>query len=380
MSEVDGIAQERERPKLLVVDDEEPVRRALQRILERNGYDCTTAHDASSARVALEEERFDLVLSDVNMPGQSGLDLVKSIVVQYPGTATVMCTGLDDAALARTAIEIGAYGYIVKPFEPNEILIAVLNALRRRELELENRQHREHLEEMVRDRTSDLWNAISDLERAHKEIRVSREETIERLSVAAEFKDQETASHIRRMSLYCALLAERLGEDSARCEELRLASQMHDVGKIGVPDHILSKPGPLTNDEWRIMKQHSAIGYRILSNSSSELLNLAAGIALTHHERMDGKGYPQGLVEDDIPFEGRIAAVADVFDALTSNRVYRKAFQLGEALEIMREGKGDHFDPRILDCFFESMDRVLGIREVHPDRGPGDADTAITSA
>ena len=351
--------------RLLIVDDEEPVRRALARILSRKGYECISVEDATAAREALAGVPFDLVLSDMNMPGESGLDLVKSIVVDHPDTATVMCTGLDDAELARTAIEIGAYGYIVKPFEPNEILIAVMNALRRRELEIENRHHREHLEDMVKARTTELWTAISDLERAQKEIRVSREETIERLSIAAEFKDSETAAHIRRMSLYCSMLAERLGEDARRCEEIRLASQMHDVGKIGVPDGILSKPGPLDPEEWKVMKTHAAIGHRILSNSTSELLNQAAVIALTHHERMDGTGYPRGLVEDEIPFEGRIAAVADVFDALTTNRVYRKAFQLGEALEIMKEGRGDHFDPKILDCFFSSMDRVLGIREVH---------------
>lgn len=353
--------------KLLIVDDEEPVRRALERILSRNGYDCTSAQDVVSAREALRTDSFALVLSDVNMPGESGIDLVKTVVRDHPDTATVMCTGLDDAELARTAIEIGAYGYIVKPFEPNEILIAVMNALRRRELEIQNRHHQEHLEDMVKARTSELWNAISDLERTQKELRVSREETIQRLSIASEFKDLETATHIRRMSLYSSLLAERLGHDAGRCEEIRLASQMHDVGKIGIPDHILSKPGPLTAEEWKIMRQHTAIGHRILSNSSSELLNLAAVIALTHHERIDGTGYPRGLVEDEIPIEGKITAVADVFDALTSNRVYRKAFSLGEALEIMREGKGDHFDARILDSFFDSMDRVLGIKELHGD-------------
>ena len=368
-----------ESAKLLLVDDEEPVLRALERILGRKGYDCTLAEDVSSARQKLAEETFDLVLSDMNMPGESGLDLVKSIVAEHPDTATVMCTGLDDAELARNAIEIGAYGYIVKPFEANEILIAVMNALRRRDLEIENRHHQEHLEDMVKARTTELWSAISDLEQAQKEIRISREETIERLSIAAEFKDSETAAHIRRMSLYCAMLAERLGEDARRCEEIRLASAMHDVGKIGVPDHILSKPGPLDPEEWKIMKTHAAIGHRILSNSTSDLLNLAAVIALTHHERIDGTGYPRGLVEDEIPFEGRIAAVADVFDALTTNRVYRKAFPLGEALEIMKKGRGDHFDPKILDCFFDSMDRVLGIREVHQEAPPGAPEPTITS-
>ena len=356
--------------KLLVVDDEEPVRRALQRILERNGYECTVAEDVTEARNALATERFALVLSDVNMPGGSGLDLVKSIVGEYPDTATVMCTGLDDAELARTAIDIGAYGYIVKPFEPNEILIAVMNALRRRELEIENRNHREHLEDMVKARTSDLWTAISDLERAQKEIRVSREETIQRLSIAAEFKDSETAAHIRRMSLYCSMLAERLGEDASRCEELRLASQMHDVGKIGIPDNILSKPGSLTPDEWVIMKQHAEIGYRILHGSDSALVGVAATIAHTHHEKWDGSGYPGGLAGESIPLEGRIAAVADVFDALTSARPYKQAWTIDAAVGYMREGRGKHFDPELIDLFLESMDDVLEIKERFRDAEP----------
>lgn len=354
--------------RILVVDDEDAVRRTIGRILERSGYEAATAWDPQSALAQLERGHFALVLSDVNMPQGSGIDLVRTIVARYPDTATVMCTGLDDAAIAHTAIEIGAYGYIVKPFEPNEILIAIMNALRRRELEFENRNHREHLEDMVKARTTDLWTAISGLERTQKELRVSREETMQRLSIAAEFKDQETGAHVRRMSLYCALLTERLGRDASRCEELRLASQMHDVGKIGIPDEILSKPGPLTLEEWKVMKQHPAIGHRILSNSTSGVLNLAAAIALTHHERLDGTGYPQGLVEDEIPFAGKIAAVADVFDALTTDRIYRKAFSLEESLEMMREGRGDHFDPKILDCFLHSMDRVLGIKELHADQ------------
>ena len=356
--------------RLLVVDDEEPVRRVLKRIMERSGYAVETAESVQQAREKLSVGTYDLVLSDMNMPGETGIDLVKWVAIEYPETATLMCTGVDDTELAKTAIEIGAYGYIIKPFEPNEIVISVMNALRRRELEIENRHHREHLEDMVKARTTELWNAISDLEQAQKEIGLSREETIERLSIAAEFKDSETATHIRRMSLYCAMLAERLGVENTRCEEIRLAAQMHDVGKIGIPDNILSKPGSLDGDEWKTMKQHTAIGYRILSNSHSGLLNMAATIALTHHERIDGTGYPRGLVEDEIPFEGRITAVADVFDALVTNRVYRKAYSLGEALEIMREGRGDHFDEKVLDCFFNSMDQVLGIRQDHNEANP----------
>jgi putative two-component system response regulator len=352
---------------LLIVDDEEQIRRILQRTVEKQGFTCDVAKSADEAKAFLSESAYALVLSDVNMPGESGIDLIKAIVTDYPSTATVMCTGLDDPNIANLALEIGAYGYVVKPFEANEILIAIMNALRRRSLEIENRNHRDHLEEMVKGRTADLWAAVQDLERAEKEIRLSREETIQRLSIAAEFRDQETASHIKRMSMYCALLAERLGEEPQRCEMIRLSSVMHDVGKIGIPDHILLKPGPLDPEEWKVMRSHAEIGYRILSNSRSELMNEAATIALTHHEKIDGTGYPRGLVEDEIPLVGRIAAVADVFDALTTNRVYRKAFDLAQALEIMREGKGQHFDPEILDLFLSSMDRVLGIKEKHED-------------
>ncbi len=352
---------------VLVVDDEDAVRRALGRILKGGDYQVTFAADASEARAVLRDGSYDLVLTDVNMPGESGLDLVTHIVQEHPDTATVMITGRDDPKLASAALDLGCYGYVIKPFERNEILIEVMNALRRRSLEIENRNHRERLEEMVRARTSEIWNTVGELERTHKELRLSQEETIHRLSIAAEFKDNETARHVQRMGRYCGLLAEKVGEEPVRCEQIRLAALMHDLGKIATPDRILQKPGPLDAEEWAIMKEHSEIGYRILSGSGSVLLDTAAMIALTHHERPDGKGYPRGMVEDEVPIEGRIAAIADVFDAVTSDRVYRKAFSLGEALEIMREGRGDQFDPKLLDIFFDSMDLVLGIKEKFSD-------------
>ena len=353
---------------ILVVDDDEQTRAILARLLERNGIGCRLARGGVEARTALATDSFALVLADMNMPGGSGIDLMSFVSETHPDTPTVMCTGVDDPYLAHIALQMGAYGYVMKPFEANEILVAVMNALRRRRLEIENRNHRTHLEQMVKDRTDELWRAVTDLERAHDEIRTSHEETIQRLSLAAEFRDFETAAHIKRMSLYCSLLAERLGEDPDRCEVIRLSSAMHDVGKIGIPDEILLKPGPLDKDEWKVMRTHSEIGYRILSKSRSELLNEAAQIALTHHERVDGTGYPRGLVEDEIPVMGRVAAVADVFDALTSDRVYRPAFGIPDALEIMREGRGDQFDPQIMDLFFDGMDRVLGIKDLYRDQ------------
>jgi putative two-component system response regulator len=350
--------------RILVVDDEAPLRRMMARILERHGYSCATAGDAEEAREKLESEHFALLLTDVNMPGESGLDLIVETRSRYPDLATIMVTGVDDPSFAEMALQFGAYGYVIKPFEQNEILINVSNALRRRTLEEESRQNTRKLEQMVSDRTSDLWMAVQKLEATEWDLRLSREETVERLAIAAEYRDDKTASHIHRMSRCCALLAARAGLESERCELIRMASLMHDVGKIGIPDHILLKPGKLTTEEFEVVKTHAAVGHRILSGSSSKLLQVASVIALTHHERYDGSGYPNGLSGTDIPVEGRIAAVADVFDALTNDRVYRPAFTLDQAVDMMTEERGTHFDPTLLDLLLDSMDEVVQINSV----------------
>jgi putative two-component system response regulator len=349
--------------QILVVDDEEGMRRTLVRLLERHGYKCGWAADPSEARRRMNEQDFAVVLTDMNMPGgESGLDLIMEFRRTHPNAATVMITGVDDPDLANTALEVGAYGYVIKPFESNEILINVANALRRRSLEIENRTHRARLEQMVRDRTQELWNAVAELEDAEKRLRVSQEETIERLSIAAEFRDDETARHIHRMSRYCGHIARAVGIEGERSELIRVASQMHDVGKIGIPDSILLKPGALTPEERSIMERHSEMGYQILCGSHSELLGVAATIAYTHHEKYDGSGYPRGLKATDIPLEGRIAAIADVFDALTSDRVYKKALPLTQAIEVMERGRALHFDPELLDHFLGSMNTVVAIK------------------
>ena len=356
-----------ENTNILIVDDEIPIQRMLGRLLEQYGYSCTLACNPKEARFRLNEKEFALILCDVNMPGESGLDLVKHVLSQYPHTAAVMVTGLDNPQLASTALEIGAYGYILKPFESNEILINVANALRRRRLEIENMAHRERLELTVLERTAALRHAIDSLERAEKELRLSREETIQRLAIAAEYRDGATAQHIQRMSHYCSLLARRYGLDSHQCELIRIASPMHDIGKIGTPDHILLKPGKFTPDEFKAIALHPEIGYRILSGSGAELLKLAATIAWTHHEKFDGSGYPRGLTGDTIPLEGRIAAIADTFDALTSKRVYKPAFPIEQAIDIMHKRRGKDFDPDLLDTFLQGMDDVLIIRNQYVD-------------
>ena len=348
-------------PAVLLVDSDESVRQGLGRLLEGAGYVVSAAGAAGEAREALRRRAFHLVLADVDTPGPAGFDFAREIRDGYPETAFVVVTGSDDADVARAALEIGAFGYVVKPFAPNAILVEVSNALRRRSLEIENRSHRGHVEQARPE-------AVGDLEAVAKELRLAQEDMVERLSIAAEFRDDETARHVQRMSRYSALLVERAGESAERAELVRIASVMHDVGKIGIPDSILLKPGKLTPEERRIMEQHSEIGYRILSGSRSEVLTLAAQIAWTHHERIDGTGYPRRIAADDIPLEGRIAAIADVFDALTSNKVYKKAFPLDEAVGIMKEGRGTHFDAALLDLFLDAIDDVVRIKERFADR------------
>jgi putative two-component system response regulator len=346
---------------ILVVDDEEVVAAHLKRVLTKRDYSCLTASSAAEARRHLAAQHVDLILCDVNMPEESGLALLEETARVYPDTATVLVTGMDDTELAERALAMGAYGYVIKPFEANEIVIDVSNALRRRALEIENRRHREKLESRVEERTAELWSAIRRLEVADKDLRQSREDTVRRLSLAAEFRDDETAQHVSRMSLYCELLFQRLGQDYDKCELIRTASAMHDVGKIGIPDRILLKAGPLTVDEIEVMRTHAWIGHRILDGSDSDLLLSAARIALTHHERWDGSGYPRGLAGLEIPLEGRVAAIADVFDALTSDRVYRRGYRFAEAVEMMTADRGTHFDPDLLDLFFDSLDEVMKI-------------------
>jgi putative two-component system response regulator len=345
--------------RVLVVDDEAPVRRMVGRILSEH-CNTTGVADASEALRLLELEKFDLVLCDVNLRGTSGLELTRLILAEYPEIAVVMISGGDDPAIAQVATEYGAYGYMIKPFTASELRIATDNAIRRRALEIENRRIRRQLERTVTARTRELSDAVASLESSTDELRFARRQTIRLLTRALQYRDEETADHIERVSRYCSLIAARIGLDP---DSLRLASAMHDIGKIGVPDRILRKPGPLTPGERKHMERHAEIGHQILGNSGSHLLDLAASVARTHHERWDGAGYPRGLAGEAIPLEGRIAAVADVFDALTSDRVYRDALPSDEAVEIMTAQRGKQFDPAVLDAFLGALDEVLAIQQ-----------------
>jgi putative two-component system response regulator len=352
---------------LLLVDDEEAARRLLARILEQNGYRCTLAKDVPDAHLQFQDD-IELVITDLDMPGPSGLDLIRQMTADRPDVATLMVTGKGDREVAEMVLESGAYGFLTKPLDPDAVVINVSNALRRRKLEIENRLHREQLEGMVRSRTEKLWMTSMELEKALAETRASQEETIRKLSLAAEHRDTATGAHTHRMSAYCHLLATRAGKSPEVADSIRLSSLLHDVGKIGIPDTILLKPGPLTEEERKVVERHALFGYEILRDSTSKLLQLGATIALTHHEWWDGSGYPRKLTGEEIPFEGRIAAVADVFDAITSDRPYRPAFSLTQAIEIMRVHSGSHLDSELVDLFLSDLGPIVTILQ---DAGEG---------
>ena len=337
--------------RILIVDDDRHVRALMRRLLERAGYVCSTAENGVKAHELLAVEQFELLVCDLQMPGESGLDVISHVRTTYPDTAAIMVTGVDDEKLAGHALALGAYGYIVKPFSTTDLSIQVLNALRRRQLEIAQRHERERLEHMVEERTGELRDAVEDLKR-------SEEETVRRLAAAVEARDHETAEHIERVGDYSALVASWLGLSEDHCELIRRSSTLHDVGKIGVADEILLKPGPLTRAERVAMQRHAKIGHDILDGSKLDLLELAATIAWTHHERVDGTGYPRGLAGSEIPLEGRIVAVVDVYDALTSDRPYRPALAHDNALALMCTGKGTQFDAIVLDAFLSALEET----------------------
>lgn len=334
---------------VLVVDDDRGICELTSVLLRGQGYECEVATTPADARAALRRKPISLCLCDLYLGSGFGFELAQEIAELAPDVALVMMSGSDDVAVVEQALVLGAYDYLLKPFRESELAIAVKNALHRRRLEQESRELRRRLEDAVA---------------------LSREETIHRLARAVEFRDAPTGRHVERMSAYCRLLARRLGIAGPRAALIQTASLLHDIGKLGIPDRLVAKPGKLSADEWREMQAHTTLGYKLLAGSSSELVELAASIALTHHERVDGGGYPRGLRDGEIPLEGRIAAVCDVFDALTSSRPYRaRAFSFDEAVEIMRAERGRAFDAEILDTFLDSLDEVKRIRSAHADNG-----------
>jgi cyclic di-GMP phosphodiesterase len=350
-------------PSILVVDDDAVARAFAGRILKAR-YEVDFAVDAHEARGKLIGGLMDLILCDIHMPGENGMDLVEMVLARKDDIAVVMVTGDEDQGLVEQAFELGAYGYLVKPYREGDLLITVSNALRRRQLEIQARTHERELERQMINTSLEAERMRMLLRRSEESLERSRLETVHKLSLAVEMRDQVTGHHLSRMGSYCEEIARRMGLPNEVCDVIALAGQMHDIGKIAVPDHILLKAGPLTDEERAQMQTHAEIGKQILQGSESPLLLLAESIAWTHHEKVDGSGYPRGLRAEEIPIEGRIATVADVFDALTRDRPYREAMPSAEATAVMAEGRGMHFDPDVLDVFMAQLPAASELKGV----------------
>ena len=356
--------------KILIVDDEPINVKVCQKYLHELGYKrCIGLTDSARTITVILEERPDVVILDVMMPVVSGMDVLKLIrrhdeLMHLP---VLILTASSDRTTKLSVLNLGATDFLTKPIDPSELAPRIRNVLVVKRYHDTLRNHAQALEEAVRQRTADLES--------------SRMDVIHCLARAVEYRDDQTGRHVERVGRYAGIIAGALGMDDATVTMIEQAAQLHDVGKIGVPDDILLKPGALTPEEfermqkhtlfgrriveqmsdrdWEKLRQHVQIGSRILAVPRSPLLSMAARIALTHHERWDGSGYPLGLAGEDIPLEGRITAVADVFDALSSHRPYKPSYPVDKCFGILRSESGAHFDPKVIDAFFSRRDQIV---------------------
>jgi putative nucleotidyltransferase with HDIG domain len=353
--------------RILVVDDESAVREVLADGLDMFGFDVRTAGDAAEGFAAVRAGGIDLVLSDIEMPGENGLALLKRIKAHDPDVDVVMVTGVVDVETAIASIRQGASDYLTKPFNLEEVRIVVERTLDKRRLITENRAYQHRLEEMVDERTQEVVRQKSQIEKLYVDLEDSYESTLEALITALDFRDNETHGHSRRVVEYAVLLAERLGVVEPDLAWIRRGAILHDVGKIGISDTILRKPGKLDAAEWEEMKKHPEMGYRMLQQI--RFLSPALDIVYCHQERFDGTGYPRGLRGEEIPLGARIFAVVDTFDAMTSDRPYRAALTIDAAREEVRRFSGTQFDPKVAEAFLSiGAERWTAIRErVHAE-------------
>jgi putative nucleotidyltransferase with HDIG domain len=357
-----GIFTESDRKTLLIVDDDQGVRELLADGLDAMGLPIRTASSAAEAFDLVREDPPRLVLSDIDMPGENGLELLRKIKKHDPDLDVIMVTGAVDADTAVQAIRRGAADYVTKPFNLDEVQIVVERTLDKRRLINENRAHQERLEELVAVRTRELVEKKGEVERLYEELEDSYESTLQALVTALDFRDNETHGHSYRVVEYAVLVAERLGIREPELTWIRRGAILHDVGKIGVRDAVLRKPGKLDASEWEEMKKHPEMGYRMLQKI--RFLGPALDIVLSHQERFDGTGYPRGLRSHDIPLGARIFSVVDTFDAMTSDRPYRRALSIAEACEEIRRCAGTQFDPDVAAAFLSIEDgRWREIRE-----------------
>lgn len=360
---VASVTEEAAPRRFLVVDDDEGSRRVLTRALRSLGHDVELARDGFEALAKLQLD-IDLVVLDASMPGMDGFAVTQHIRQDptHRDLPVIMVTGLNCREDRLRAVEVGVNDFVSKPFDVTELKLRSTWLLRMKQSTDALKHHRTELEVSVVQRTASLRRSLEDMANAERRTREAYLDTIRRLVLASEYKDHDTAKHIERIGRYAAFLAQKLSLAPGQVELIRHASPLHDVGKIGIPDAVLLKPGKLTDTEWEVMKGHTTIGARILKGAASDILRGGETIALSHHERWDGTGYPNGLSGEDIPLEGRICAVADVFDALTTNRTYRDALPNETVYEMMEAETGKHFDPHVLDVFLSHRDEVERIQ------------------
>jgi response regulator RpfG family c-di-GMP phosphodiesterase len=328
--------------RALIVDDDTALRKILSVMLTQSAFLCHTAASGEEALSFLARQPFDVVISDLRMPGISGMDLLVEVRERYPHLAFLMVTGEDETRVGVRAMQLGADDYLLKPFDADVVLGSLHRALQKKKLEREVQEYRLHLEEMVSERTQQLRTALQQTERSY-------EDTLEALGAAIDLRDSPTGGHSRRVFLYSMEVAKSIGGLEREIRSIAMGAWLHDIGKLAIPDRVLLKPGPLTDSEWEIMRRHARIGYELVKSIS--FLSGAAEIVLTHHERFDGSGYPQKMKGDEIPFGARIFAVADTLDAMTSDRPYRAALPFRAARDVIEGGSGTLFDPLVAAAF-----------------------------
>jgi len=351
----------------LVVDDDPSVLAAHARHVEHLGYAVERAADGFEAlsKLALG---IDLILLDINMPGMDGFEVAGRVRAQaeHSFIPIIMVTGLDRDTWYPKALEVGANDVIAKPINSHELRLRTrwLLELKIARDELERRSQR--LSEAVERRTADLRAALEETSRAERRTFDAHLDTIHRLTIAAEYKDENTAGHIARVGLSTGVLARAVGYSPGEVELIRHAAQLHDVGKIGIPDEVLLKRGVLDDTERTLMRGHATIGANLLAGSQSPVIRMGASIALHHHERWDGEGYPRGIAGEAIPMEARLCSVADVFDASTVDRPYRRALRVDDAIAMLTDGAGTQFDATLVEAFMDCFAELEAVREEYP--------------
>lgn len=348
------------RGNILVVDDESSICDIICDYLRLQGYNCASVNGVDPAIDFLRGHFIDCILSDIKMPGKTGLELLRSVRTYYPEMAVILFTGNAEIQTAVRSMQEGASDFILKPIQLKQVNRSINSALEKKRLKRELSNYQKNLENLVMERTSQINDAMRALESSHID-------TINRLCHAAEYRDDETGYHVLRISKYCEILAKGMGLGEEETWYLMKASPLHDIGKIGIPDSILLKPGKLSSEEFAVMKKHTEIGGEILKNANSKVLQVAEQVALSHHEKWNGTGYPRGLSGEAIPLMGRITAVADVFDALTMKRCYKPAFSLDTSVNIILEGRGAHFDPGIVDVFVSHLHDFVRIHREYSE-------------